>query len=128
MPKDDTTWLNISYVALAVLTAYVVWNALHTLGLQTGWDERFIDWYGMTSTAASVIVGAGTSFFLRRDTEKHEYFLAAIAELRKVTWPTVDDTKKMTMIVVIVVGVFSAILAVFDVVWAKVLNLLLVTT
>jgi preprotein translocase subunit SecE len=37
-----------------------------------------------------------------------------------------DDTRKMTMIVCVVVVIFSIILTVFDVVWARLLKLLIV--
>ena len=42
-----------------------------------------------------------------------------------MTWPSVEDTKKMTVIVVVVCAIFAVILAAFDVVWAKLFRLLL---
>jgi preprotein translocase subunit SecE len=45
--------------------------------------------------------------------------------MRKVQWPDWENTKKLTMIVCVVVAVFSVILTVFDLAWAKLLKLLL---
>lgn len=125
MPKDDLTWLNVWYVVIAACSAYVLNAAFETIGIETGWKERFFEWYPIASILLSILGGALIAIVLRVNTERHEYFLASIAELRKVTWPSVEDTKKMTVIVVVVCAIFAVILAVFDVVWAKVFRLLL---
>ena len=56
---------------------------------------------------------AGLVFGLKSDKERDEYFLQAIAELRKVTWPSVAETKQKTIVVCVVVGVFAVILCGF---------------
>ena len=124
MSKDDATWLNVGYVCFLLVASYVGFKALETLGIQLGWLERF-EWYTMAASAGSVVIGVAATWFLRSDAERHEYFLSAISELRKVSWPSTSDTKRMTIIVCIVVGVFAVIVSVFDVVWAKALNLLI---
>lgn len=122
MTKDDSTWLNICYVTCALIFIYVLWKALHSLGLFSGLLEDYSDWFAPIVGVISVVVGVAIVYQARRQEEKHEYYLASIGELRKVTWPTWPDTKKMTVIVVIVVGIFSAILAVFDLGFAWLLN------
>ena len=122
MTKDDSTWLNICYVACALIFIYVLWKALNSIGLFTGLLEDYSAWFGTVAGVVSVVVGVAIVYHARRQRENHEYYLASIGELRKVTWPTWPDTKKMTVIVVIVVGIFSAILAVFDLGFAWLLN------
>ncbi len=122
MTKDDGTWLNICYVACALVFIYVLWKGLHALGLFSGLLDDYSDWFGVAAGAISVVVGVAIVYQARGQRENHEYYLASIGELRKVTWPTWPDTKKMTVIVVIVVGIFSAILAVFDLGFAWLLN------
>ena len=70
-------------------------------------------------------MGGLFTFWLKADKDRDDYFLQAIAELRKVTWPSVAETKQKTIVVCVVVGVFAVILAVFDLVWTKALGLLL---
>jgi len=125
MPKDDATWLSTAYVMFGVCIAFVVWKALQTAGLHYGWTEQFDTWFPMASVAVSVAAGAASSWYLRKDAERHEYFLSAIGELRKVTWPSSNDTKRMTLIVVVVVGAFAVVLTVFDIAWARILKLLI---
>ena len=45
MGKDDQTWLNICFAAFALLMAYVAYQAVFTIGLQSGWTERYDEWY-----------------------------------------------------------------------------------
>jgi len=125
MPKDDSTWLNIFYVVSSILVGVVLFKALNTLGIQFGWSEKYISWYPMASTITSVVGGAGFGLMLRTNPERQEYLTSAISEVRKVSWPSWSDTKRMTIVVVVVVAIFAVILMVFDVLWAKTLNLIL---
>jgi len=122
MQKDDAFWLNVCYVALTLMAAYVYWKAINTVGIETGWLERYDQWFVPGNHIGSIALGLLTVFLLRRSPERNEYFLESIGELRKVVWPSFDDTRKMTIIVCVVVAVFSAVLAVFDVAWSYVLK------
>lgn len=125
MNKDDSYWLRVAYLAFALLVAFTTWKAAGTLGVNTGWSDRFEDWYPTASAVASVVIAIGATFYLVSSKDRQEYFLAAIGELRKVQWPTALDTRRMTTVVVIVVGIFAVILAIFDFIWAKIFALLL---
>lgn len=124
MSKDDATWLMICYVMSGVIAAIVAYYLLDTVGIETGWSERYDEWFPFARAVGSIIVGISFVIYLRADSQRHEYFLSSIGELRKVTWPTPEDTKKMTLVVVVVVGIFGAILAVFDLFWAWAFKLL----
>ena len=123
MGKDDATWLNVAYIVFFLLAAFVGYKILETAGLQTGWIERY-DWYTYVENFGALILGGVFFYILRSDDERHEYFLASIAELRKVSWPSVADTKKMTWIICLVVAIFAAIVSVFDMIWARALHFL----
>jgi preprotein translocase SecE subunit len=125
MNKDDSYWLKLAYVAFAAVVALAFFKAFGTLGVQMGWSDRFDEWYQPATTIASIVLGIGAAFYLGWDKERHEYFLAVIGELRKVTWPSMPDTRRMTVIVCVVVGVFAIILAIFDFIWAKIFGLLI---
>lgn len=126
MSKDDSFWLGLAYFIFFFLIFYVVKSLADTIALQAGWNNRYDEWLPAAIIGLSIVIGAVSTFTIKKDKERHEYYLAAIAELRKVTWPTWDDTKKMTVIVVVVVGIFAAILAAFDFGWAWALRQILV--
>jgi preprotein translocase SecE subunit len=117
MAKDDATWLNVAYVTFFLIMGFIGYKAMELLGIQMGWVERY-DWYGFLSTAVAAAFGIGLTLYLRSDPERHEYFLASIGELRKVTWPSWPDTKRMTIVVCIVVAIFAVIVGIFDAAWA----------
>jgi preprotein translocase SecE subunit len=124
MSKDDAAWVNVAYVVFFLLSSFVFFKAFETAGVQTGWSERF-EWYGPAQVAIGLLLGGAVTALLRKDQEKYEYFLASIGELRKVTWPSWPDTKRMTIVVCVVVGIFAVIVSIFDLFWAKALKLLL---
>lgn len=125
MAKDDATWLNVSYVTFALLSGFFFFQAVQLVGVQTDWIEKY-EWFAAVATVLAAAFGIGMTIFLKSDKDRHEYLLSSITELRKVSWPSWADTKRMTLIVVIVCGIFAVIVGVFDVLWAKALNLLLV--
>ncbi len=47
-----------------------------------------------------------------------------IGELRKVAWPTIQETRRLTGIVLIVMFVMSAVLGLLDWVFSKIISLL----
>lgn len=122
MSKDDGTWLKVAYVAVFFLLAYTLTRAGNTLGVQTGWIEQYDQWFGIAVTMASLVLGAAGVWWLAANAERRAFHLEAIGELRKVTFPTPLDTRRMTVIVVIVVGIFAAILWVFDLAWSTALR------
>lgn len=124
MSKDDATWLNVAYIAFGVLVAFFCYKAAELIGIQSNLGET-LEWYDLGSTVLALALGLVSTLWLKSDSERHEYFLAAIGELRKVTWPSWQDVKRMTVIVCVVVGIFAVIVSVFDVVWARTLNLLI---
>ena len=93
MGKDDSTWLNLAYVFLFMAVSYAGSRAIDTLGVQLGWIERY-DWFSTLDLIGGVLFGAVVVQWVRSSTERREYHLAAISELRKVTWPSFEDTKK----------------------------------
>lgn len=125
MGKDDSTWLNICYVLVALLTAFVGYKAFAAIGVQFGWTERYDEWFVIVNNVTGIVIGAASVLWLRASIERREYHLSTISEVRKVTWPSVEDTKKLTVVVAVVVAIFSVILSVFDVVWSKTLALIL---
>ncbi len=125
MGKDDATWLNICYVLFALLAAFVGYKAIATLGIHLGWTERYDEWFPIVNNLSGIAIGAASALWLRSSLDRREFHLSAIGEVRKVTWPSAEDTKKMTIIVAVVVGIFAVILSIFDVVWSKVLQLVL---
>ena len=50
------------------------------------------------------------------------YFADVISELKKVVWPTRNDTKRLTILVIIVAGIVGIILGVADFSFTKLME------
>ena len=126
MSKDDSTWLNVSYIGFALLMMYVGYQLVYSIGIEFGWVERYDEIFPMVNNIAAAFIGSGATYWLGWfSTDRRDYHLSTIGEVKKVSWPAVDDTKKMTIVVVVVVAVFSVILSLFDMVWSRLLQAIL---
>ena len=125
MKKDDAFYLRLAYVIFAGLLAFTFYKALGTVGVQTGVSEKFDELFQPASLVLSLLAGAVVVFLLAKDKDRHDYYLASVGELRKVTWPGFLDTRRMTIVVCVVVGIFALVLALFDLLWAEVLGVIL---
>lgn len=125
MGKDDATWLKIAYGVFAIIVFYTSLQAGETVGIQTNWADRYSEWFPAASAVVSLGIAAFSIWYLNHQAERRDYFLASIGELRRVTWPGFPDTRRMTIVVCVVVGVFAIILTVFDFIWSEALKWLL---
>jgi preprotein translocase subunit SecE len=55
----------------------------------------------------------------KRSNPVFRYFRETFVELRKVNWPTREEATQLTIIVLIVVGLMSALLGLLDFVFAR---------
>ena len=56
------------------------------------------------------------------------YVSEANSELKKVTWPTRDHVRNLTVLVFVISAAFGAFIGFFDFVWSRVLQLITVGT
>ena len=103
----------------------MVYKLVFTLGAHYNWVERYDTWYPWLNNILAIASGVGAVYGVSNSLDRKEFHLSVVSELRRVTWPSVTDTKRMTLVVVVVVAVFSVILSIFDVLWAKLLALML---
>ena len=122
MTKDEGYWLNVTYVVCGLIGAYLGFKLFQTVGIQTGWGEKYIEWYPALSGVGGLVIGAVGMLSYAKKPGRKEHHLSAITEISKVSWPSMDDTKKMTWVVVVVVAFFSVALGVFDWVWSLLLK------
>jgi preprotein translocase subunit SecE len=77
----------------------------------------FADWSGvarfgvlMAGIAACIAVGA----FTKAGRATREYLVESQFELRKVVWPTRDETLRTTLVIIVVVIILSLLLGLID--------------
>ena len=94
-----------------------------------GGNNYFANEYSMLERTLALLPMAGVAIFIAMQTLKGKAFLqlvkASRAEIRRVVWPTRQETTQTTMIVVVVVVVMSLILWGLDTVFNKIISLVI---
>ena len=84
-------------------------------------------WLGLlnTSTLVSLVSGGGTFVALLRSIQATTFTDEVIGELALVTWPTRDETVKASTTVVLTTLFTAGLLAVYDLIWKNLADLVL---
>jgi preprotein translocase subunit SecE len=114
--------VQIGYVVLAVLTGIFLEHLLVALfGLWGVTQPLTTPRFGSDSWSYSSILGLliafGAAFYLWKRPDTHEVSIEIAAELRKVTWPSLPETRAATIAVIVASLVAAVLLGLFDVFW-----------
>jgi len=88
------------------------------------WTDSAIfgeDW--TLTTVLGFVIAAAAAVVTWRTPKTQTVSLEVASELKKVTWPTLRETRAATVAVVIATFVAAVLLGVFDYVWAKLSSL-----
>lgn len=72
-----------------------------------------------------VVLGLVLFVVLYKHRRVNEILDEVVSELRKVTWPTMTEVQRSTIVVIVCIVFASGILASFDFLWGKVIGFLL---
>jgi preprotein translocase subunit SecE len=84
---------------------------LHLLG------ERFT-----LTTLLGLITALTLTLWMYRHPTISNLSNEVVVELKKVTWPTAQETRSATLVVIITVFIMAFFLGIFDLFWSKLLN------
>lgn len=84
-------------------------------------------WLGLLNTSTLVSLGSGSATFvaLLRSIQATTFTDEVIGELALVTWPTRDETVKASTTVVLTTLFTAGLLAVYDLIWKNLADLVL---
>lgn len=117
--KAGTSPADMAKLAMAVLLLIAGIVGYYLLGNWTGWAR-----VGVVS--AGIIAAVALTSFTAVGRSMREYLSESRFELRKVVWPTRDETLRTTLVVIAVVIILSLLLGLIDVIlkWIVLDNLL----
>jgi preprotein translocase subunit SecE len=124
---DNAKYIVIAFLGAAILVGFSVRGLAVPLlaSLEVADPQLFAD---LTATgAAGLVTGIVTFLFLNRHAQVYTFTDEAVSELRKVTWPSKEETWRSTMVVIICTGVLMAALASYDFVWKGITRAFLYT-
>lgn len=117
MDVNTKRWVLIAYGVASVFVfllmrqvLMVVWDFFRFQEVSVGGVVSALD-------VGAVALGVATFFVLSKNAKATAFMSEVVVELSKVTWPVRRETLLSTVVVVILVGIASIILAVFDATW-----------
>ncbi|GAB2491711.1 preprotein translocase subunit SecE [Arenimonas alkanexedens] len=113
-------------VTAADIAKYVLAAALVVGGIVAFY--WFSQWPGPVRgliAAAGVVAAAGVMALTAKGRQVREFASESLFELRKVVWPTTQETRKITGVILVVVVIVSLILSFFDLIISWLIRLLL---
>jgi len=121
MESQYQKWVNLSYLAVAILFGYLLFSAAGTI---VGYYDleakvRNVD---LMIRIGSVVAGAALFVGLYRNDQANQFMNEVVAELSRVTWPTQKDTSSATLIVIIMVIISGMVLGLLDYFWIQLLK------
>lgn len=121
MENQFQKWVNLSYLALAVMVGYLVMAfALRMVGI---YDlETRIHNVDLIIRGASFVMGALVFFVLWRNDQASQFMNEVMVELSRVTWPTHKETVNATFIVIVMVLISGMVLGALDYFWTRLLQ------
>ena len=124
MENTHQKWVNISYLAVALLVGYVVFAAGAYISGTYDLEAKFksID---LAMRGLSVLVGALVFWGCYSHTQTNTFMNEVAVELSRVTWPTQKETTSATFVVIIMVLICGIVLGLFDFTWTKLLQWIL---
>ena len=119
-------YVNLSFIFAAIVMS---WFFVKLSAMVMGWlkilDVRLMGEHVSYSTLIGIALAIVTTIVLWRNAKIYENSLNVAHEMRKVTWPTVDETKYAMKVVVATSIIVACILFCFDIVAQKLTSLIM---
>ena len=124
MDNTNSKIVTMSFLAFSALIGFTIATLLRVFSGAFGVVARAMEFdlvrHGVPVATALILFG-----YLQFNKNVLSWADEVIAEIKKVVWPPVKDTRGMTIVVVIMVFISGVIVSVFDMVSGFVLNQLM---
>lgn len=113
-------FVNIGIVLVAILTWVISAGLFGAIfdWISADFDRPLIGTEFTRSDLLGLICGVGTGVALKMNRAVNVWALEVANEIKKVTWPTWEETKLSTIVVIVTALIVATILALFDVLLA----------
>jgi len=124
MESQHQKWVNLSYLAAAILFGYIVFSGagkiIGAYDLET--RIRNVD---LILRGLSALAGGLLFLVLYRNERTNQFMNEVVVELSRVVWPTQKETSSATFIVIVMVVISGILLGLLDYVWIQVMKWIL---
>lgn len=124
MESQHQKWVNLSYLALAILFGYIIFSMAGKIVGAYDLEARVRN-VELILRGVSVVSGAILFMVLYRNEQANQFMNEVIVELSRVTWPTQKDTSSATLVVIVMVLISGLVLGFLDYCWIHLLKWIL---
>ena len=124
MDKTNSKIITLCFVSLSVLVGFSLSVLLKALSGAFGIIAKLSD-NDLFKHGLPVAVALSLFLYLQFNKNILAWSDEVIAEVKKIVWPPIKDTRAMTIVVIIMVFISSVIISVFDIFSGFVLNQLI---
>ena len=78
------------------------------------WFNDLASWQRLLILLGGFVLGGAVGYFTRSGRSLREFFSESMFELRKVVWPTRQETIQTTLVIMVVVVILSILLGLVD--------------
>ncbi len=76
------------------------------------------------SSLLGMAFGGGLMLYFFKSEKIKTFGLNVVAELKRVTWPTMEEVRAATIVTIILVAIITILLGLFDYIWAGITSLI----
>lgn len=124
---SNQRYVLLSFIAGAILVGLTVQAASVSAFAQFAWPDRRLLGILSTTSALALVSGAATFVGLLRSRKAVSFTDEVVGELRKVTWPTREESVRASTTVVLTTLFVAGLLAAYDFIWKNLADLVLFT-
>jgi preprotein translocase subunit SecE len=112
--------LLVGFILMVIVDSLVGW--VMELSGATELNFQLIGDRFTLSTLVGVLAGGFIALYLTRNQRVSTLSSEVVLELKKVTWPTAQETRGATVVVIITVFIMAIFLGAFDLFWSSVMD------
>lgn len=124
MDKTNSKFITVCFVSAAALVGFTTSVLIKALSGAFGIVAKLSD-YDVFKHGLPVALALGLFISLQFNKDVLSWADEVVAEIKKIVWPPIKDTRAMTVVVIVMVFISSIIISIFDLFSGFVLNQLI---
>jgi|JI81BgreenRNA_FD_contig_41_488714_length_558_multi_3_in_0_out_0_2 preprotein translocase subunit SecE len=115
--EDLGKYVSIVYLVAGALLSWLFYRAVHEVMLWVEVSDASLAGGVTPSMLVGILLGGGVTAYLWNRADARTFLGEVVEELSRVTWPTGEETRSSTIVVVVVAVLASFLVAIADYVW-----------